>query len=244
MPIVDAQIIPPTFPPDFCPANAQDFANAFAAGAQINSPLNSGNVILAATAPGVNDRSKLWVINDPTHPFFTWGFLYDSGFWCHRHPNASGQHRWEEFAQESDVWSYDGGDGSNPSVTPPTKSTGAMWQVDHAYDGRSPMSPGPIPSTTNPAVTLSPQQNFGEGQHVLTANEGPPHQHDMQASGTAGATVNVQAATNLQPKTSGAYLTASSLGNAGTGSADAHNTVHPVRGMFCIVRTNRLNYVA
>lgn len=123
-----------------------------------------------------------------------------------------------------------------------------MWEVDHNYDGRSPMSPGLIPQSS-PAKTLAPQENYGDGSHVQTVSEMASHAHGPdpdKADGFLGhtlpgkpATYNVLAGgdTISQPLTGYA-------GGIGTPSVvTPTTTTHPVRGMYAIRRTSRKNII-
>ena len=109
-----------------------------------------------------------------------WYFF--NGVW--QTPNSTwlpGNHRWEEFAAEADIWSFDGGDGSNPAINPPTAISGAMWELDTNYNGRSPMSPGIIASSV-PAKTLGYGENFGVGTYKQIGSDVAAHQQIGRAS--------------------------------------------------------------
>lgn len=198
------------------------------------------------------------------------------GVWISNNWRLENEHHWEEFGAESDVWSWDGGDGTdpratiggaaNPAYVPPTDRSGAMWMVDHNYDGRSPMSPGAIPTTDATASkTLTPEENYGDGWHRLTEAQGAvgAHQHfygvaDPTASAAAfakapGAAVTVpaysaryiggNAALPLSETTADMQTLPSGVGGAGNTNPDPTSIVHPVRGMFCLIRTARKYYV-
>lgn len=163
-----------------------------------------------------------------------------SGQWITNHEFLPGRHTWEEFATEAEIWGFDGGDGSNPSTSPPTTTAGAMWELDTAYNGRSPMSPGVIVNS-NPAKTLGYGEDFGEGAHLQTVEEVGPHVHlinpsQMVASPSSGA------AQGILFGGTGDILTPLTIAQNTYAAAGQQrgNVVHPVRGMACIVRTARL----
>lgn len=116
-----------------------------------------------------------------------------------------------------------------------------MWEVDHDFDGRSPMSPGEI-SGSDPTKTLAPEENYGAGSITLTLANLPPHHHEVKYS-TDDSGEGFPAASNGDTEDF-SYNTEDTGGN-GEDPAEATpiNNVHPVRGMFCIKRTARINYV-
>lgn len=206
-------------------------------------------VLSQATAPGANDRDKLWYDTDVGR-IYRW----NGGAWVSPHPYpANGiAGLWVE-ATPAQIWSFDGGDGSDPAVTPPSTDSGAMWVINTAYAGRSPMGAGSIP-TANPAKVLAIGENYGEGAHVLTASELPSAIGGVSVSAPLGLKIPVQAGFSVQEaggdsnpsySFSGTPPTfVDSLSGSITGGADsAHQTVHPVRGQYYIVRSARVNYV-
>lgn len=131
---------------------------------------------------------------DPQFNSFPWfnttvGRWYTfQGQWIAPHPLQYAQSiglRWDWAGSESSVWSLDGGDGTDPTVNPPGSSSGAMWVVDHDFDGRFGVGPGIVPNS-NPVATIAvggisdDQGNSGEYAHILTQLEGAigiTHQH-------------------------------------------------------------------
>jgi hypothetical protein len=201
------------------------------------------------------------------YPWFrtTDGRWYEfQGKWRSVNWRLTGEHHWEEFTTEAAVWSWDGGDGDDPSVTPPTIVSGAMWQVDHAYDGRSPMSPGDIPGLTT-AHTVLPATNDGLAEIILT----PEQMTHWHGTGTDGSTddpaIMLARPWSLTPETyTQRYNDLNTTGSSGwqNGAAISSGTMgttkpmpeittpptptpltHTVRGMFCCVRTARTYYV-
>lgn len=252
MAVLPVQLIAPTFPEGYCPANIQQFANDLQSGTQLSSPITLDTVIISDTAP--DDHSKLWFKTSggapftyPSIPLYFWHPVL--GAWVAAHKDEPGDQKWQEFTQESDIWSYQGGDGSNPAVSVPTASTGSFWEVDPRYNGRSPMSPGSIPDA-NPAKTLGYGENFGEGAHLQDREEVGPHDHPLTAdssivdgneikmvnsgTGSAGIMIGLTGppSTNLSVED-----------NEFTTSQQKMPVISPVRGQSCIIRTARLYYV-
>lgn len=165
----DLPIIPPTLPEGFCPTTWQEFVNE-AVGKAVAQFSGSGFTVIISqpTQPDPVDRDKLWYDTDV-------GRLYrfTGGAWVLPHAyEASGDARlwWEGL--EADVWAFDGGDGQDPSVSAPAANSGAMWEVDHNYDGRSPMGAGAIVDS-DPAKSLAVSENYGSGIYELNdANTG------------------------------------------------------------------------
>lgn len=159
-------------------------------------------------------------------------YVYAKGAWLSLYkavPAGPNGIRWEWEDTEANLVTFDGGEAGVA-----TEISGPFWEVDHNYDGRSSMGPGAIP-TSNPAKTLALGEAFGEGAHALTVAELAAHHHDIDipqenVAGENPAFGNILAATASQ------FTTKTTKD---TGSGDAHNTVHPVRGAFKIKRTIR-----
>lgn len=204
----------------------------------------------------------------PEYQGYPWLYTVDmrwyryTGQWISPNPFGPGRHLWEEFNSESDVWSFDGGDGTDPSTSPPTPNKGAMWMVDHGYDGRSPMGVGSVPGATVPLSIVS-GTDAGNAEHTLTEAEGAVGQH-THAFGITNAGGDdaffAKSGVNTVANYTGFYITGngpnlvlsettadlftlpSGLGGTGVTAPTPFKIIHPVRGMYCIVRTSRINY--
>lgn len=160
------------------------------------------------------------------------------GVWRTPHEFSPGRHLWEEFSNEADIWSFDGGDGSDPSTNPPTETTGAMWMLDPNYVGRSPMSPGVIPGS-DPEKSLGYGENYGAGSHELTIDEMPEHDHPPKEGYDSFAgfvSAGQPSSFEIEGGSEINEMTVTGL----RGGGNPHSLVHPVRGMCCIVRTGRI----
>lgn len=147
---------------------------------------------ISASTPPADRRIYPWLnLNDGR--VYQWSFTY--GKWISPRAFSFGQWWLPLSGQtESDLWSMDGGDGSdprallpngsaNPAYVPPTPVTGAMWQVEHALDGRFPLGAGTIPGTTPPVTvsagdTLDSDGVSGSYDHTLLQSEGGLGAHD------------------------------------------------------------------
>lgn len=210
----------------------------------------AGKVIISGNAPSPADQDGIWV---RTVGGYLEGFYTYIGGWFRPHPiPASSQVRTMFAGAESAVWSFDGGDGTNPTVTPPTSTTGAMWQVDHTFDFKFPVGPGlnAVAYDGNAASTIvqggvvTSAGNAGEERHVEVAAEVGPHVHNQFQGrfqhGTADTNA-FQAGANSDGQV--AANTVSGGGNPASGTppvtALSANNMPPFVGIFFCMRTVR-----
>jgi hypothetical protein len=172
-------LIPPTLPSDFCTLSAQEQANLLIDGTQVTGSVEGGTVF-STTEPSVDDRDKAWGLLNPDGTFTGKIFTYDDGFWGSEHPYPpSSEVRLMWAGDTADLWNFDGGDGVDPSITAPTTYTGAMWEVDTVFAGRSPMGVGAI-SGSDPAKSIALNEQYGAGSVTLADNQAfsaKTHQH-------------------------------------------------------------------
>lgn len=118
---------------------------AISLGAQVG-------VIISDVQPSVENNDKLWYQLDSA----TGGlavpvpFVYSTvyGQWVARNPREPVTYeRMIWVGTLTDLWSHDGGDGSDPGAIVPTPTTGAMWEMDANFADRIPGGVG---------VTLAP----------------------------------------------------------------------------------------
>lgn len=231
-------IIPPTIPEGFCsqlqgPDWVQVLANEIVGRAVAQFAGSGFTVVLnQTTAPGPKDIDKLW--RDPETGFI---YSYSGGAWVMPHPAAPGgaERRW--FAGTlTELQTYDGGSAGAVGT-----NSGPMWEEDTDFQGKSPMHPG-SPSST---ITVAINANAGEGSHTITATELPAHTHPID-----GYPAHVPSSSASDPRYTfggplGASVVTADVGttNNNSTSATAINVVHPVRGLYCIKRTARVNYL-
>lgn len=208
--------------------------------------------------PATEDQDKPWIrTNVDGSP--DRDYVFFNGSWVAPHPvpaSSSAYQLWVGTAVGIDT--YDGG-----AAGAVTDTTGPMWQIitsigGNDAQGRSPMFCGTLPSSQVIAVGTQ----YGSETHVLTtvegANQGHTHLYGYQDwtndDGYFFTTGNVAipAATAHGIFGGGAYsslsLTASNLTTlgptGGAAAATAHQTTHPVIGVYLIGRTSRRFYVA
>lgn len=234
---------------NYCYTNANRFAldivGAMAGFIAGNYNLfNYGN-----STPAVNDRDKPWIHLDANGNYDRI-YVYSGGVWRSEHPSAaSGSERRMWVGTEAALWSYDGGDGNDPSTTAPTATTGAMWQVDHDFDARMPIGPGTLPSTTAVAVGGT----GGAETVTLDALDIPKHKHleagifSSELSGTYEDLQGSEVVTGIGTCVDNAGSKNNRLHpyteyNDPSDTVTAHDNMPPYRGIFIIKRTARAAY--
>lgn len=238
----------PTVPEGFCNSLndsnwVQNLINLIFTGVAKFEGSGFTAVINQATQPAVADRDKLWRDTDT-------GIIYNfsGGAWVSPHPEVpSGDARRWWAGDLASLITYDGGTAGAVGA-----NSGPMWEEDTDMIGRSPMHPGNIP-TANPAKVLAVDENYGEGAHLQDAQEVGAHDHPLatlssitNADGTIDTCVTGAGSDGLFIST-GATATASTpLSveiNEFTTTQQTMPVIHPVRGLYCIKRTGRINYV-
>lgn len=238
---VFGQIIPGQLPTNCYPSDPQTLNNMMAA---VNSVLFPGltGIIISDVVPGPSDLDKAWLKTIGGAPQ---GIIYTffNSQWVAKHLlEPSGiDRRW--VTDISSLSIYDGGD-----TNPPGLASGPMWEEDTDFQGRSPMHPGNI-SGSDPLKNLAPLENYGEGSHILTVAELPAN-IPLQAT-LDGHRTNLEAGNPpqwLAPTASGGTLVTApatevaSFPFTNTNGGVAHQTTHPVRGLYAIKRTGRVYY--
>lgn len=234
---------PPVFPPGFCFQNPQQYANALVDGMTLEFASDVANIgySVGDTLPSANNRIYPWLRTIGGYPDDWYWFVGGAWYSLYKAASANSSIRQLWVGTEADLQTFDGGE-----ATPVSLTTGPFWEVDHDFDGRSPMGPGDIPDAT-PAKTLSVGEDYGEGSHQQSAEEIGPHLHPLQAG------ASIQSGDNIKVVTSGAGavvgLQIGGSGNADTDLSVGANTftttqqktpvIHPVRGAFVIRRTAR-----
>ena len=182
--------------------------------------------VVSQSEPVVTDRDKVWIQLDannlPTGRFF----IYLGGwFMRHLRRDAGGFYMYERIwwvGTESNAWSLDGGSGQNPSITPPTQTTGAMWERDTDFDFRFPLAAGTSPKPT----TVSIGDTGGAEEHVLTTAELP-------SAAKPVVSVDLGVADGNLPNPGGGLLTVGSgdhsLDVTWGGLNTAHNNLPPYK---------------
>lgn len=211
---------------DCYPPTPQALINeAFAVGAAQATGLTG--MIVSDTTPGPEDQDKAWFKTSTDFPVMV--FKFAGGQWLARHlssANGNELRMWD--GDEATLNLYDGGDAG-----PPGQASGPMWQIDHAFDGRSPIGPGTIPGSATIALVAT---NYGSAQHTLTVDEMPAHSHALSYDAFQYAADG----TTFPGKWPGTTTPLGVTGNTGGGVPFEH--IAPTRGAYVIRRTGRVYY--
>lgn len=252
---MDFRLTTPSLASDCYPADAQSFVNEIFDKTRGQLEDLEG-VIISETAPGVDDQDKMWVrIDGNGRPTGQFTFIAGQWIWPHPVPASSSSRILYVGAENAGgIWTYDGGDGSDPSVVSPSGVVGAMWEVDHEFDGRIPMGPGAI-ADIDPVKTLAVGEEYGSGVHTQTSDEVAAHSHNLTSDSNLVENGQIKVATSGSGS-SGLLANVTGSGQAiqdlavqtnnysSTSGQTAMNIVPPVRGIFVIKRTARTHYVA
>lgn len=238
------QLIPGTLPGSpYCPTTYQQLYNdMFALGYAVLPAAYSG-VWVSDTPPTDLVTYKVWVRTVAGKPVYPSLWTLDGSDGQFHAPNAipaSSNYRSLWVGVESDVWAFDGGDGTNPGVSVPTAYTGAMWEVDHSFDARMPIGPGTLSTGKNitPGYQSSPTE--GEAEHTLVTAEMPSHTHATSPHNWPGNGILVGDAGGAFSVGAGAGVSFNGIVN--TGGDGPHNNMPPYIGVYFIKRTARIQY--
>lgn len=245
---------PPTLSASYCFTTFKRLAQDIIGGSQFTFQSSVGNSFF-------NNGSTTPTVENQIFPWFRTGsnqngwYYFSGGSWIMAHPvPASSQERRFWVGVEADVWAYDGGDGIDPGVTAPTLNTGAMWEVDHNFDGKFPIGPGTLPGyQTVPVPTVIPVNGTGgaEGQNmILTEAQLAAHSHPIGTEVVGADETGANEAGQL--RVGGGDLRWDLQANVhightrNTGDSDPIEvpTLPPYRAAYVIMRTARLNYTA
>lgn len=228
-------LLPGTLPPDVCYETEQARLNGYM---NVSSAVLDGGMAFynfGSNKPSAANQIYPWLNTNDTQ----W-YVY-SGVWRRQRPliEQYAGYRILYTGLESSIATLAGGDTNALGPT-----SGPFWEIDHNFDGRSPMGPGAIP-TSNPGKTLAINEAFGEGAHAQTSTELFPHTHAPnpdQADGFLGhATASAPATFNV---TAGGDTISMPVTGVTGGDVDgapvAANVTHPVWGTWFLKPTSRL----
>lgn len=143
-------------------------------------PGQYSTIIKSETEPAAADRGKDWHLLLPGGAPSGKIYSFFMGKWVtpHRIEPGSQERIWWT-GTEAELWAYDGGDGTDPSVaaSTPTATTGAMYEKDDDYDFRFPLQAGTSPAPTS--TTVAPGDVGGAEVLTLTEAQLPEHSHAM-----------------------------------------------------------------
>ena len=248
---MDLTLVPGTLPEGYCPPDLQHLYDDMFGLGSATFPDTCAPVIIGQTAPPPEDQGKPWVKTDGDNGverLYTFNNLL--GAWLAKHPIDAGSN--ERRLWVGDVaglkW-HDGGDGNENTGQP---ASGAMWEIDVEFSGRSPMGVGDI-AGTDPVKTLGLGENYGEGEHTLTVAETPEHDHGIDGTGKSRLMVGNTDCTLAEADVEDDQLFGMSVDRStppvlktwnASGDGEAHQNTHPVRGCYLIKRTARVWYRA
>lgn len=245
MPTQNLPLVPGTLGAGYCyPADPQTLYNdMFALGvAQLTGAYNLFNYGNATPAP--EDQNKPWLKTVAGAPE-RW-YVHSSGFWIW--PNPAPADGAAGATQEVRIWAgplgggaggldlYDGGE----TGVPVSASAGPMWTEATEFRGRSPMGVdaagiGEIPTIVG--------MNKGEATHMQLQSELFPHSHTYGVMDDPAVGSGVTWAKRSDAvATTATYNPSTSVFPPVTTPQTAFNVVHPVRGVYFIKRTARVNY--
>ena len=195
-------------------------------------------VNIGENTPDPADRIYPWIRTIGEMPDRVYVFV--NGAWMSLHPDFIGKIVMWEGVAGSALWSLDGGDGTNPVVTPPTAISGAMWEQVTQLAAKFPLGAGTLPSGTVIGVGTT----GGEENHSLTVPELAPHTHlnPLVSNDVEQGTGDHKAA--LTTNSALWSVTTQSTGGSGTPPVVVpHNTMPPYYGIHFIRKTIRQYYV-
>lgn len=150
----------------YCFESFQRFALDIANG--MSGTIEGGLFNMSEAEPDPDQRDRPWLRLVGGFPD-RW-YVYAGGSWVWPNSRQAGGERIWWDGTESDLWSYDGGDGTDPSSSSPTSTTGAMWQRDTTWDAKFPVQAGTLPNGT----VLTIGATGGQDEQVI-----PDHDHTV-----------------------------------------------------------------
>lgn len=243
-------LTPPNLPVGYCPLNYQTLANDIISGTQatFNSSIGNSFFNFGPTTPALNNQVYPWLDEDGN-----W-WVFNGGYWSRKNPvTPGGSERRIYVGNTTDLRSYDGGDGT---ANTPTNYTGAMWEVDTAFDARFPVGAGAFAAsgTVNVNGTTTSTAVSGEDKHLITTAEMPTHTHQVSIKtfghgGSDGDRVAADGGTSSPTLTNNVTAFPSSTFDpdvdaiaANSGGSTPHNNLPPFYGVYFIKRTSRVYY--
>jgi hypothetical protein len=241
--------VPGTLPSNFCPTGAtalQEFYNEIIARTVFSLSPDKAFYNFGDTTPTPENRVFPWLRTISGSPD-RW-YVYVGGKWIWPYRVPSGNAEWIIWPHALNLlYSYDGGDGTDPTTTAPTSTTGSFWERATEVDARFLVGMGTLPSGT----IINPASTGGEEKHILSIAELPAHTHGPASDTGPGYFATFKSdysADNLGNEgvtdQANQQLVGSRALTGSTGSGDAHNNMPPYYGVVFAKRTVREFYTA
>ena len=192
--------------------------------------------IISETAPGADDRDKLWIKTSSGAPVRQYIFYNGAWVWPHNIPAADGR----VIIYTGSAASVDTLDGGTSGVA--KSASGPFWEIVTELSGRFPLGVGTLESGTSVAVT----DTGGEEKHTLIQDELPDHEHNLTVNEFNNWDSSNASAAQFLLGDQAVQSANSSKPNVtvdGGGSDEAHNNMPPYYGVYFIKRTARQYYV-
>ena len=192
--------------------------------------------IISETAPGADDRDKLWIKTSSGAPVRQYIFYNGAWVWPHNIPAADGR----VIIYTGSAASVDTLDGGTSGVA--KSASGPFWKIVTELSGRFPLGVGTLESGTSVAVT----DTGGEEKHTLIQDELPDHEHTLTVNEFNNWDSSNASAAQFLLGDQAVQSANSSKPNVtvdGGGSDEAHNNMPPYYGVYFIKRTARQYYV-
>lgn len=163
-------LLPGTLPFSCYPDTPQELNVAIISLASAFLNDNFPGVYVSDSAPPPNFQDRAWF--NLTN--LKWYHFQNANWWrwADSTPGPSGE-RMMWFDTEASLWSYQGGDGTDPSVVTPALYTGSLWQKDATFDAKIPIASGTLPS----GLVLAQGNTGGVENVTLTAAQLAKHTH-------------------------------------------------------------------
>jgi microcystin-dependent protein len=203
--------------------------------------------IISETAPGADDRDKLWIKTSSGAPVRQ--YVYYNGAWVWPHNIPAGDTKLQIYKGSAEsVATLDGGTAGAVG-----SSSGPFWEIDPDLSGKFPLGAGTLPSGTE----VNSGTTGGSETVTLTSDQLPDHGHLGEAyyraqagaasgtdpSGLADDTLHENAGHTTRATynnfNKAGVITTSMTGTTG----QAHNNMPPYYGVYFIKRTARQYYV-
>lgn len=185
------------------------------------------------TTPAPDDQDKPWFRTDSDgNPDRL--YVFSDGVWLAKHPIPAGA-VWMYEGLEADIETFDDGEAGTITAT-----TGPMWEKVSAANGRFPVGPGTIGTTS-----IGVGGTGGTHEHTLTLDNIPPHTHGITGRPYTGTGNLTPAKPIVDDDYGSSDLTSSTDSAGGTGTpaaAQAINTLPPYFGIWFIRKTARTHY--